>query len=130
METIEFIFTNIKNILLLIITLAVLIIAIRVTFAFNINEYLKTRKNNIDNKIKNYCPHAYISISDKQIRVQSSFISPIGTSNYICEKCHTVVYSMDENREKQRIEGLVKNFDQYKKQERRFEKLLKKGGYI
>jgi hypothetical protein len=41
-----------------------------------------------------------------------------------------VVSHIDENNEEQRIEALLRNPEQYKKQEKIFHKLLKKGGYI
>ncbi len=130
MEIIELIFSNIKNIFWLIFALALLIVAIKITFTFNINEYLKIRKGNIDNKIRNCCPHAHISIVDNKVIAESSFVSPVGTTNYICERCRSVIYVMDKESEKQRIEKLVKNFDGYIKQEKKFKKLLRKGGYI
>jgi len=121
---------NLTNILLIIVTIAISIIAIKITFTFNINEYLKSRKKDLDNKIKNYCPHGYISVLDDGIKFQSTFVSPSGTTNYICQRCQLIVRHIDEDNEKQRVEEFIKNPDQYKKQENKFKKLLKQGGYI
>lgn len=121
---------DLTNILLSIIALAISIIVIKITFTFNINEYLKSRKKDIDNQIKNYCSHAYISFTDKGIKWQSAFISPVGTANYICEKCQLMVYSINNEEEVRRIEELIKDIDKYKKREKKFKKLLKKGRYV
>lgn len=121
---------NLTNILLIIITIAISVIAIKITFTFNINEYLKSRKEDLNNKIKNCCPHATISVADNGLKAQSTFVSPSGTTNYICERCQLIVYSIDQNSERQRIEDLLKNPEEYKKQNKKFIKLLKKGGYI
>lgn len=121
---------NLIDILLIIITVAISIIAIKITFTFDINEYLKSRKEDLKNKIKNSCTHANITVLDNSIAAQSTFVSPPGTTNYICEKCQLIVYSIDQNSEMQRIQYFVKNIEQYKKQEEKFNKLLKKGGYI
>jgi hypothetical protein len=121
---------DLTNILLSIIALAISIIAIKITFTFNINEYLKSRKKDIDNQIKNYCSHAYIFFTDEGIKWRSAFISPFGTTDYICEKCQLIVYSINNKEETRRIKELIKNPKKYKKREKKFRKLLEKGRYI
>jgi|GEM_PF-6666252 len=121
---------NLTDILLFIITLAISVIAIKISFTFNINEYLKTRKKDIDNKIKNYCPHGHVSVSDKEVKFQSAFNSPVGTTSYVCQRCQLVVSHIDENNEQERILRLLQDSKAYSRREKIFHKLLKKGGYI
>lgn len=51
---------TLTNILLTVIAIAISVIAIKVTFTFDINKYLESRKTDIRNKIKNYCNHMYV----------------------------------------------------------------------
>jgi len=50
----------INEILLGIIAVAMTIIAIKITFSFNINEYLKRKDERLHLKIKNNCTHVNI----------------------------------------------------------------------
>ncbi len=121
---------NLTNILSIIITIAILIVAIKITFTFDINKYLESRKKDLENKIKNYCPHAYVISVEGGVKVQSAFISPSGTTNYICERCQLVTYHIDEMTERQRVQSFAKDLKEYNKQEKKFQKLLRKAGYI
>ena len=79
---------SLTNILLIIITIAISIIAIKITFTFNLNEYFKSRDERLRQKIKNYCTHINIEkFHDGKIGVRSTFVSPHGTTSWICEKC-------------------------------------------
>jgi len=122
---------NLTNILLSIIAIAISVIAIKFTVTFDINEYLRSRKNKIDNQIKSYCTHVYVSlVDDSQLKYQSVFISPSGTISYVCKRCGLIVHHIDDSDEAERIQNLLKNPEKYYKQENKFKKLLKKGGYI
>lgn len=118
------------QVILTIIAVALSIIAIKITFSFDINKYLEGKKEDIKNQIKNHCTHMYVKDIDWNIGLQSSFISPSGTNNYICQRCWLWRYHLDGNEERTRMEGLIKNPEEYKKQEKRFEKLLKKWWFL
>lgn len=118
------------EILLLIITVAVSVVAIKITFSFNINEFLKSRDEKLRSKIKNYCTHVIIKEVDEKICIQSSFISPSGTLNWICQRCGSQLYHLDQNHENKRIEYLLKNPKELAEQEKKFQKLLKKAELV
>jgi hypothetical protein len=75
------------QILLTIIAVAVSIIAIKITFSFDINKYLESRKEDIKKQLMNHCTHLSLEDIDGQIQIQSAFISPYGTTQWICQKC-------------------------------------------
>ena len=95
-----------------------------------LNEYLKRRDKKLKGKIKNYCTHANIKNFDDVIGIESSFISPSGTTNWICEKCGLQIYHLDKKGEKRKFEYFFKNPKKFKKQEKKFQKLLKKAGFL
>lgn len=118
------------EILLLIITFFIWIIAVKITFTFDINKYLESRKENIRNKIKNTCTHVKIFKIWENIGLASTFISPSWILSYYCEKCWLVKNVINKKEESQRLEYYSNNLNEYKKQEKKFEKLLKKWWFI
>jgi hypothetical protein len=121
---------TLTNILLTIIAIAISVIAIKVTFTFDINKYLESRKVDVRNKIKNYCTHMYVKDINWEVGIQSAFVSPSWTLNHICQKCWLVLHHLDYSDEQQRMEELIQNPKEFRKQSKKFEKLLKKGGYL
>jgi hypothetical protein len=121
---------TLTDVLLLIIAISISIIAIKITFTFDINKYLESRKQDIDKKIKNYCTHMSVEDTADGIKMKSEFISPHGTTNWICQKCWLALYHINKVEESERMKELFKDTDGYIKQEKKFQKLLKKGGYL
>ena len=69
-------------------------IAIKISFQFDINLYLKEKREIKMNQLKNICPHTrVIDFQDKHIQMQSLFSSPVGTRSWICNQCGLVVDS-------------------------------------
>ena len=118
------------EILLLIIVFAVSVIVIKITFSFNLNEYLKTRDEKRKGKIKNYCTHAHIKKVNNNVAIQSSFISPSGTLSWVCQKCGLQIHHLDDQDEDRRIRYFLENPKEYSKQDKKFQKLLKKAGVL
>ena len=121
---------NFMEILWLIIAFFVWIIAVRITFTFDINKYIENRKDNIKSKSKNYCTHSKFVKIWESYGIQSTFVSPSWTLSYYCEKCWLIKNVIDEREENQRLKYYMNNIDEYKKQEKKFEKLLKKWWFI
>ena len=71
------------------------IFAIRGSIKFDVNQWLKDRREVQREKARMLCPHADFSKKDDQgkLIVRSLFTSPFGTLNYVCEQCRTVVHS-------------------------------------
>lgn len=130
LEIISNINFDFTDFLLSIIAIAVSIIAIKITFSFDINEFLKDRNEKLKGKIKNYCTHVEIKERNDEIYVQSSFISPSGTTNWICQKCGTQLYILDKESEDSRVRYFIENPKKLKKQEEKFQKLMKKAGFL
>ena len=99
--------------------------AIRFSVKFDLNKYLENRRKIKIDQLKNICPHCRIEFVDKNhIKVESYFSSPIGTTDYICSRCHRVVESQEDvNRIN---ENYAKDPDRFLKNEKRFIKQMKK----
>lgn len=79
---------NFYEILILIIAGA---IAIRFTFKLDLNRYLENRRKIKIEQLKNFCPHARIIEEEEKFGVESFFVSPVGTMDYICSQCNVIV---------------------------------------
>lgn len=84
---------NFSEVIILIIVIVLSIIAIRISFKFDLNKYLENRRKIKIDQLKNICPHGRITnITDKGvITFESFFVSPVGTMDYICSQCNAVV---------------------------------------
>lgn len=121
---------TISDFFLGVIAVAMAIIAIKITFSFNLNEWLKERDEKLKSKIKNYCPHARFGKFGEQIGLQSTFVSPSGTLNWICQQCGVQLLHLDREAEDERMQYFLKNPKEFAKQEKKFRKLLKKAGML
>ena len=82
-----------QTLILIIITA----IAIRFTFKFDLNKYFKDRRKIRIDQLKNICPHCRIEILDNgQVKMESYFHSPFGTTDYICSRCNRIVHSEED----------------------------------
>lgn len=120
---------NLVNVFGLLIIVLVGIVAIKITVTFNINDYLKSRHEKDHAKAINACPHTVINMyDDETIVIESRLISPPGTVQWHCQKCgHITSDSMLGERLMKHYSG---NVDELLKQEKRFQKVLKKSGNI
>lgn len=116
---------NFYQIILLILTIVVSIIAVRISFKFDLNKHLETRRQIRIGQLKNICPHISISPHDgNAFLFQSYFSSPIGTRKYICSQCGCVVESKEDvNRLR---EPYKKDLNLYLKKQKDFLKKAKK----
>src|SRR3989344_7433348 len=91
---------NFSQVILLIIVIVVSVIAIRISFKFDLNKYLENRRKIKLDQLKNICPHGRITnITDNGvITFESFFVSPVGTMDYICSQCNAVVGEEHVNR--------------------------------
>ena len=64
------------------------IVAFKVKVSFDVNEWLRDRRQNQMNQLKNVCPHCTINkFEDGRIEVESLMFSPSGTVSYMCGRC-------------------------------------------
>lgn len=118
------------EVLLLIIAIAISIIAIKITFTFDINKYQEKKQKDIENKIKNTCTHMNIWLENWNTNIQSTFISPPWTISWYCKRCWLVDDGFNQVEEQRRMKYYIDNPKIYKKQEKKFEKLLKKWWFL
>jgi len=82
------------ELLLIILIIILSFIVIKISLQFDINLYLRDRREIKKNQLKSICPHTrIIDIQGKQIHMQSLFSSPVGTRHFICNQCGLVVDS-------------------------------------
>jgi hypothetical protein len=99
-------------------------IAIRISFTFDINKFLESRRKIKVEQLKNICPHGMMNLENKNLIFESFFASPIGTTKYFCRQCGLIVASEeDANRI---TEQFLKNPDHFIKRHRKFNKTAKK----
>ncbi len=116
-----------------IVTLVVSVIAIKITFSFDLNKYLERKDKKNELKLKNACPHISIEPGKKegdkrQYKVQSLFESPAGTLQWQCQKCGLI--RNHNNDYDERAQYYADNYGQYVEDMKKFRKLLKKSGAI
>ena len=116
---------NFSESIILIIVIVLSIIAIRISFKFDLNKYLENRRKIKIDQLKNICPHGRITnITDKGvITFESFFVSPVGTMDYICSQCNAVVGKEHVNRINDRY---IKNPNLVFKKQKEFTKKAKK----
>lgn len=120
---------NFNQILILIIVIILGIIAVRISFnfKFDLNKYLENRRKIKIDRLKNICPHCKIEfVGDNQIKVESYFHSPIGTTKYICSRCNRIVESEEDAQ--RMAENYAKDPKRFLKNEKRFVKAVKRLG--
>jgi len=107
------------------------IIAVKITFNFDVNKYLETRNEHYKAKAKNVCLHfEFVPGKNGEIEVRSFFISPPGTSNYICQRCGSIRMHLDQDSMSRTVDYYANNVEAYNKRNREFRKILKKAGQI
>lgn len=107
------------------------IIAVKITFNFDINKYLEARQKSFKAKCQNACLHfEFIKNSENQIEARSFFVSPSGTLNHICQKCGLVRLHIDRDEFERQCRYYLENFKAYEKRNKKFNKLLKKAGQV
>jgi len=82
---------NFYEVIILIIVIVVSIIAVRISFKFDLNKYLENRRKIKLDQLKNICPHGRIIKVGENFGFESFFVSPVGTMDYICSQCNAVV---------------------------------------
>ncbi len=88
---------NFSEIIILIITIVLSVIAIRISFKFDLNRYLENRRKIKLDQLKNICPHGRImDIKGNQIKFESFFSSPVGTLKWICSQCGCILDHEDD----------------------------------
>ena len=116
---------SVSSSICLILTIALALIAVlRVGVRLDLNELLKDRKKKQRFLAQSACPHMIIEPRDDgTVSVESLYVSPLGTTNWICSKCGFARYDQPDKEEINRIANYylenskkyAKALDNYKK---------------
>jgi hypothetical protein len=114
-----------------VVLLTISAIAIKVTFNFDVNKYLERKDKKLDRKIKNSCTHMYMELMGEEdgkplFSFQSLFESPSGILQWQCQRCGLI--RNHNNDYEKRVEYYAKNPDEYIKMNKKFQKLMRRGG--
>lgn len=113
----------------LIFSIAISAIAIKVTFNFDVNKYLERKDDKNLSKLRNTCTHIEISPADNdKVQIRFLYESPSGTLSWQCQRCGLVMNS--EEYFKSRADYYINNQAEYVKQQKKFQKLLRKNGMV
>lgn len=86
---------TLPTLLLGLLTVVAAIFAVK----FDLNQYLKGRRKQKEDKLRLMCPHVHLAMSeDDRPMVRSAYVSPPGTLEYHCELCGRSTYDGDEPR--------------------------------
>lgn len=125
----NFIASSFWQIVGIIITLAVSVIAVKVTFSLDINKLLDRRDKRNLHKLKNACPHfSIIALQGREFEVRSLFYKPYGTQ-HVCRQCGVAVVLDIEQHERQ-ANYYVKNPSELIGDQKKFTKLAQKSGVV
>ena len=102
--------------------------AIRGSIRFDINQWLKDRREQQEENLKQLCLHSYLDQEDGKIVLRSSFISPFGTTAYQCQLCGQITYDEDAVRHVARY--WAENPVELEQRVRQINKLAKKLGRL
>ena len=100
------------------------VVAVKIGFTFDINQWQESRRKRLREKLKAKCPHAVPIKEGGNLALESSFLSPSGTTAWECRRCGVVTYDM--RGATHMLERYANNPEQYIKQEKAFLKAYKK----
>ena len=89
--------------------------------SFDINAWLKSRDERRKETLKVLCSHTEM---DRNLQVSSLFISPFGTTNFICTRCGLV--TLDSRMPEKLVVLYSRNPKAWLEQEKKFNKLANK----
>lgn len=112
------------EVMLTVFVLIVGVVAVKFAFTFDINQWGESRRKRLKEKLKAKCPHAVPVEQWDGFGLESSFLSPSGTTAWQCRRCGVVTYDM--RGAAYLLERYANNPEQYIKQEKAFLKARKK----
>ena len=83
---------ELSSIIWFFVALVAAVVAVRATFRFDLNEWLRDRRERNKERAKALCPHVRLTTIDGEPAVQSTFMSPPGTVAWQCQQCGAITY--------------------------------------
>ena len=119
------------QLMLTIFSIVVGAIAIKITITFDWNKHLEMRQKNLIMKLQNTCTHINLSFNEKkELLAEGLFESPPGTWQWQCKRFGLIRNNMSQTEVNETYRYYIKNYNEYKKRNNRFNKLLKKAGML
>lgn len=118
------------QLVILLIIAIIGIVTIRISFKFDINKHREVKQESYKQKLMNACPHVkFVTDDEGNIGLQSCYVSPPGTIQWQCLKCGHITHKQGDEFN-QRVNYYSDNIDRFKKDTKKFRKILKKAGMI
>ena len=109
------------------IILAILaVFAIKGNVKFDLNQWLKDRRQALETNLRALCPHVNVVKHEGKTAIRPLFVSPPGTAAWRCERCGVVVNDPDYVDEI--CQYWIDNIDALVKRNEQMNKLAKKLG--
>ena len=111
-----------------VVALVVSIVAIRGNVNFDVNAWLKDRREEKKERLRSLCPHVDLTHERGAPAIRSTFISPSGTTAWQCQLCGVSTYdrlSVDEQ-----AQYWASNPDELMRRLKKAEKLARKLGHM
>ena len=109
-----------------IVALLATIFAIRASIHFDLNAWLKDRREQKEEELRSHCLHIYLTRERGGHKVHSTFISPSVTTAWQCQQCGKVTH--DEQSIDDAIDYWVKNPTALARRAKQIDKLARKLG--
>ena len=68
------------------------VVAIRGNVRFDLNEWLRDRREQRKENLRTLCPHARFADDNGKLVLRSSYVSPPGTTAWQCQECGDVTH--------------------------------------
>lgn len=102
------------------------IVVFRATLRFDVNQWLRDRRQHLDENLRILCPHVRAVTENGKIMVYSTYVSPSGTLAWQCQMCGDVTHDKDAIDAGQKY--WAENLDELVARHKRIDKLAKKLG--
>ena len=109
---------------LVIIGMIIAAFTIKGTINFDLNQYLKDRRERQKEHYRALCPHVQIIMEKGKPAIYPTFFSPSGTTAYQCQLCGQISYDRDSL--DRQTQFFANNPDELLKRQKKRAKLAKK----
>ena len=71
------------------------VLAIKATVRFDVNEWLKERRNQRENYLRSLCPHVQVGMKDGRQIIKPTHMSPAGVLGWQCQLCGIISHDIE-----------------------------------
>ena len=122
MESIPF---SLVEAVIAILLIIISVFVVKIGISFDITAWIKHKSENKKRKLMMLCTHTQITLKgEENMEIKSLFVSPPGTTAWICNRCNARTY--DSDFPKQIAAFYASHLDVYLKMEKKFQKCLRR----